>query len=840
MCKTFIAFLLLLSTSTYAQTSIQGKVKDANTKTPIPFATILLSSNSSTITHANGSFQMVLEKPSNFFTVKYAGYNSIKIPILKNQNYYTIELKPKKENLGSNLIDNTSDFAKDLIQKTIALKKKNDPLFALRSFRYKMYNKLHITANPDSIVSAPDSIFIRKKGKWKLERIDSSNIILKKQLRKSHLYLSEKVSEVRFNKSKGFQEYVTASRMSGFEKPVNELFTLQLQSFSIYANTYTIMGNDYKAPLAKNALKTYNYKILDTVKNNSREAYIIYFSPKKKKVKKAIQGLIYLDKASLAVQKGVIEINSTIDVSAIENFRYIEEEKIWFPIEKEIKVQKGPNSDQISLFGNTINLEKRNKSMNDSISLSTNEKKVSDYAQLISKENYFDLTLNPKMNFRGKGIDIVLDDQITSRSEEFWNLYRQDSITKRDRETYVFLDSLSKSRKVENKLSLIRKLTQGYLGTKFIDFDLRYLIKYNNYEGFKPGVGAITNNNFSKKFRLSAYGLYGFKDKDFKYGLGAEVRLDRFSDTWAGFMFTDDLTETGSEGFITDGRAFYVFEPRLFNITLFHKNKTLSPFIKHDITSALTAKIQVNKSDIAPTFDYLFFNRGQLFNNYKIASLQMALHWTPANKFIVSDAGKKIFKKSYPQFTVQFTKGFQNFLDADFSFSKLNFRGIYEFSPLNGTSTSFLFRAGIAWGDLPITELYHVSPNNPDDSAILRRFAVADSNSFETMFFNEFFSDKYLSFQVRHKLKRFHISNKFKPQLVMVSRFAIGDASSQDKHLNFNFNTLEQGYYESGFEVNQLFKGFGISTFYRYGPYGLKGFDQNFSFKFTFNFSLGF
>jgi hypothetical protein len=840
MRQTLHALLLFVTVSAFSQQHIEGVIKDETTQKPLPFVSLSYGSGEKIFSNADGTFTLSTKLASESFLVTYVGYASAKIVLIKSKKFYTVLLKPLPESKVGQPPNYLYKNAVTIIENAIRTKKNNDPEKVLKSFRLRAYSKILVTANKDSIIATPDSIFKKKRGKLILKKLDTTGYFLKNQLQKSHLYLSEKASEIRFLKSKGRQEYINASRMAGFTKPVNELLTLQLQSFSLYANNLSILGTNYKAPLAANATKFYNYTLLDTVNNSKRAAYVIYFSPKKKNRVSGIQGLIHVDKESLAIQKGIIYVSDGVIFNAVQNFQYFKDAGLWFPVNKNIEVKKKPDTDQISLFGNTINLDRKNVSMNDSISLNTHQQKASDYVRLISMEKYSNIEFNPEMNYPGKGIDIVLDDKISERKETFWSNIRPNKITDREKETYFFLDSLSKARKVENKISLIRKLTQGYLGTRYIDFDLRYLIKYNNFEGFKPGVGAVTNNDFSKKVRLSAYGLYGFKDTDFKYGLGAETRLDRFSNTWLGFMFTDDITETGSEGFITDGRAFYVFEPRLFNITLFHKNKTLSPYIQHDILPSLTAKVQVNKSDIAPTFNYQFLNRGRIFRNYKIATFQMALHWAPENTILLSDAGKRTVRRGYPQFTMQFTKGFRDFLDADFNFAKLNFRGIYQINALSGANTSFLLRAGIAWGDLPLTELYHVSPNNPDNIAILRRFSVADSNSFETMFFNEFFSDKYLSFQVRHTLPNFIVTDKFKPQLVLVSRFAIGDTASKDKHLNFEFNTLDQGFYESGIEVNRLFKGFGISTFYRYGPYQLKGFDQNFSFKFTFNFSLGF
>jgi hypothetical protein len=59
-----------------------------------------------------------------------------------------------------------------------------------------------------------------------------------------------------------------------------------------------------------------------------------------------------------------------------------------------------------------------------------------------------------------------------------------------------------------------------------------------------------------------------------------------------------------------------------------------------------------------------------------------------------------------------------------------------------------------------------------------------------------------------------------------------------DRHQNITFNTLEDGYSESGFEINKLLFGFGLSFAYRYGAYHLPKTEDNVAFKFTFNVSL--
>jgi len=106
------------------------------------------------------------------------------------------------------------------------------------------------------------------------------------------------------------------------------------------------------------------------------------------------------------------------------------------------------------------------------------------------------------------------------------------------------------------------------------------------------------------------------------------------------------------------------------------------------------------------------------------------------------------------------------------------------------------------------------------------------------MFFNEFFSDKIASIQIKHHLKPFVISEKIQPELVLITRHAIGDINNVEKHQNIAFGSLKEGYSESGFEINKILFGFGLSFAYRYGAYHLPTFQENLSFKFTFNMKI--
>ncbi|KJD31795.1 hypothetical protein PK35_13685 [Tamlana nanhaiensis] len=384
----------------------------------------------------------------------------------------------------------------------------------------------------------------------------------------------------------------------------------------------------------------------------------------------------------------------------------------------------------------------------------------------------------------------------------------------------------------------MQHLGQGYFPTRFLDLDLRYLIKFNQYEGIRTGLGFVTNNNFSERYRINSYLVYGFRDHRFKYSIGGGFRVSENTNTWINLAYTDDLQETGSTKFITDGRFFQFFEPRLLNIDLFHKHITKKISIEHELHNTLIFESEFATSKIEPTYAYNFNLNGNQFTNFDISYAKLALNWNPFNKTVQLSEDKSTIKPGFPQFTLQYTKSFKDVLSSDFNFSKIDFKSIFRLGSANQSFSEITLVSGIANGNAPLTHLYHAYPNNITKQTIMQRFSVAGLTSFETMYFNEFFSDKFATLQYKYFLKPFKISQRFKPQVVLISRYAIGNMQHPEQHENISFSTLNKGYTESGFELNKLLFGFGLSFTYRYGAYHLPDISDNVALKFTFNVSL--
>ncbi|WP_348813143.1 DUF5686 family protein [Flavobacterium maritimum] len=830
--KHFCLLMFFFSFSLQAQFQINGIVKDTSTNKPLPFATITSDDGTNTISDVDGKFSIISKKNISTFDVSYIGYTKAIVRIENNKNYYVVLLLQNTNNLNEIVISRENP-ALAIIKKTIEAKDANDPQKKLNSFEFKSYNRLIVSANPDSISGKIDSVFVQKSYGSQFIKIDSANYKFKEIVRQQHLFQTEKVSQYQFSDNQ-LKETILGTKMAGFKQPVYEIIAFNLQSFSIYDNNYELFETKYNSPFAPDALKDYNYKLLDSVVVDGRNTYMIYFKNRKKRKASGLEGVLYVDQESFAIAKAVMRIKGVLDISGIHDFRYIPEEKIWFPSTKTFKIVKGKNDDDIKILGGTIQFEGDVEK-----NFKPRKKEASDYTYLLSESNNFDLKYNIPLQIKKPSIYIEIKDEAVNKPEDFWNKYRKDSLDIRSQKTYLVLDSLSIKKRIESKISIGRKVINGYLPLGFFDLDLRKIISYNNYEGLRLGVGGITNENFAKKYKIEGYAAYGTRDKAYKYSLGAGTRLDKFTNSWIGVSYTDDVREIASTVFAIDKRAFKIYDPRPINISTFYNYLSWKTFVETKIIPKTESIFELSQTYVEPKFSYAFNINEKLYYSYNMTTAMISLRWNPFSDYMQTPTGRLEVEKRFPKFTLQYTQSLPNIWQNDFDFSKIDFRTEYEKNFLNGQKTSLLFEAGYAIGDVPLTHLYNTAPNNLNKETVIQRITFAGKNSFETMFFNEFFSSKYAYFQFKHGFSRVTIFKKIKPSLVLVSRMAWGDMDKPEQHVGIEYKTLNKGFFESGIELNQIFNGLGLGGFYRYGPNQLPKFEDNIAIKISFILNLG-
>ncbi len=371
----------------------------------------------------------------------------------------------------------------------------------------------------------------------------------------------------------------------------------------------------------------------------------------------------------------------------------------------------------------------------------------------------------------------------------------------------------------------------GYYPLWIFNIDLRSVVKYNNHEAFRLGIGGITNDKLFEKYKIGGYFAYGLRDKSSKFSIGGSVRLNKPNKLWLDIYYTDDIREFGDYTILTDKLVYSIIEPRLLNIIQFYKHSSWRSSLNFHFNNQLISEIQVAKRDISQIENYQYINNNITYSKYTLSEATLSVRYGINNQ---KPASIEYYGGGLPSISFQVTQGFKNVFGSDFNYTKLGFKADYYLKRKTLSSTNILLVGSLALGDVPLTHLFHASPNSPTKDAVLQRFSVAGRNSFETMYFGEFFSDKYTALHIKHSLFRLHISEKIQPEAVVFTRHAIGDVSNKAKHQGIVFNTLNQVYSESGVELNRILFGFGLSFAYRYGYYHLPNFDDNIAFKFTF------
>jgi hypothetical protein len=827
--KQLIFLFLLFSMFMQGQNRINGIVKDAVSKKPIPFATIEFASGEKSFTDVTGKFDILYFENDTPIYIGYIGYEKLSF-VPNSKTYCSILLQPNKK--SEQLLSNNHAYekAKKIMATVVQRKNSNNPQNVISKFQFKGYNKTTITANPDSIIGRIDSVFKPKKNKFV---IDSSDYKFKKIISKQHLFQTEKIAQFQWENNH-FKETVIGTKMSGFKEPIYEIIGLKLQSYTLYDDKYELIESKYTSPISRTGLNDYTFKLIDSVAIKSRPVYVIYFKNKKKINRKGLEGVLFVDQENYAISKAIMRVRGVIDLTSIHEYVYNPNLNLWLPIENEFKIVKGKNDEPIKILGGTIIFEGETKNTE-----LTQPKFASDFTYLISKTSFFEFDYEPRSILKTKAFTIEVLEEALKKDEPYWNNYRTHHLSYRDENTYTALDSISLQRGIESKLLYGRKIINGYLPVGPFDFDLKYLLSYNNYEGFRFGIGGKTNDRFSKKFRLEGYSAYGLKDQKTKYQLGGATRIGKFSNSWIGGSYTDDVSEIGSTKFNIDKRVFKIYDPRPINVSTFYNHQTWRGFIQTKIFPKTESIWQVNRSHVTPLFDYVFNLNDNLYSNYTMTTASVSLQWNPFSDFMHTPKGQFEVEKRFPKFTFQLTQTLPDVLQNDFSFGKIDVRAEYERKFLNGQKTSVYAQAGYAFGDIPLTHLYNNQPNNLDRDRLLQRVTVAGKNSFETMYFNEFFSNRFVMLHFKHSFKRIEFFKKVKPNMVLVTRMAWGEMEKPEQHIGLTYKTLNEGYFESGLELNQIVKGLGLAGFYRYGPNQLSRFEDNIALKLTFTLDLG-
>jgi hypothetical protein len=447
-----------------------------------------------------------------------------------------------------------------------------------------------------------------------------------------------------------------------------------------------------------------------------------------------------------------------------------------------------------------------------------------------------DIVLNPELVRREfSHLDVEVDKDATSRSESFWNQYRIDTLSKKDRQTYKVLDSIGKAENFDKMAKGLQTLLTGRIPWGPIDIDINRFINYNTYEGLVLGAGIHTNDRLSEWFKIGGFYQYAFGASTSKYGGDVSFLVSRRQDITINASGFYDLTESGGVNFPGDYESI------------------LSGNFRQLLLKKLDRTRSYNLSMGFRAFKYVLFNVG-ISNNFKKTStndlttiegsdtliqsqfnfttITAGFKWAYGEKFIKTINNKISLGTKYPVVWVEYTRGIKDFLGGEYDYDRFDLKIRKTFNIKYLGKLTFQLNGGYVDQPIPVCNLYY-------GQASYRQFTLYAPNSFGTMRMNEFLSNKYASLYLYHDFGYLLLKGKrwFHPEFALSQNIGFGWLDHPERYINNNLNpkVMDLGYYESGLLINNLINlkiyTIGIGAFYRWGPYSFDIVGDNFAYK---------
>jgi hypothetical protein len=436
-------------------------------------------------------------------------------------------------------------------------------------------------------------------------------------------------------------------------------------------------------------------------------------------------------------------------------------------------------------------------------------------------------------------VQLKYNKDATDKPDKFWDAYRIDSLSQKEQITYTVIDSIGEELKLDKTLGVINSITSGNIPWGKVNVKLNRFLDYNKFEGLRLGGGLETNEKLFEHFNVGGYFAYGFKDENWKFGANANYDIDKANDFSIEVDYSNDVREIGSSS-LQNNRFSIQGNPRSFIASTMDIVEQYQIKLSRRDFKYLTWNAALRTEWVRPQYNYFFSENSQLIRNYRNTEAILKLRYAHRERILETPLRRVSLGTKYPIFNLRYTKGFNGLLEGSLDYQKVEANINQSFYSKYLGTTRYNLQAGYIDGDLPIGLLF------TGEGSYDENFPVVMYDRFQTMFPYEFLSDRYVHLFLTHDLGSLLFKSKdFSPGVILHHNMGWGDLSDPDAH-DFQFNTKDQIFIESGLELTNLIKleslgtnmGIGIGGFYRYGFYSLDKSSDNFVYKLNVTFSL--
>lgn len=779
-----------------SQNIISGRVFDSANNIPLAFVNISVKNQATgAISDIDGKFIVETKDIPSELNFSFVGYDSKSFYIKNKSEKIVVYLNPKVENLNEVLIFPGENPAHRIINKTIENKKINAPE-NIEKYSYISYNKMIFTFFLDSL-NTDDTLSEIKK--------DSSYFKAKSFLDKSHMLLLESITSKNFKKPDKLNEKILASRFSGLKEPTLIMLATQLQSFSFYPDLIKIADKNYVNPISKGSTDKYFFLIEDTIINESFDStFVISFRPKKNKNFEALRGVIQINSNKYAIQNVKAEPNIMQDIHIRIQQKYkFYNDTLWFP-----------------------------EQLNTNIVFRTMKANVSNAStslMAIGKTYINELNFTNDSSVKYSNSEIIIEKNAFNKESDLWKKYRADSLDTKELFTYHFVDSIGEAEKLDLKMKTFETLMSGFIPYKFLNFSIDKLFNYNLFEGWRLGLAVQTNEKLLQNFFIGANVAYGFKDKRVKYGSFLKFDLNKNYESNIILDYSFDVNEFGRYSTFDKAYSLLSDNIRYFGISNMDYKLKYKASYNHRLAKYFFLTTFYSESNIITNNNYKFQYYNLITGDFSVNEIGINVKFIFKEKFFQTPKIKYSLGSNYPIIMFSALK----------EISKYNYYK-YELSIKHSLITKYYgtfhykIEAGLLDGFSPLNLMFNSIGSNG------KNYILSD-NSFSTMLYDEFISDKYVAAFTTHNFGKLLMKTKLlSPEIAIANNFIIGKLSNINNHYNYPIKAPDKGYFETGIQINGIFKmqfiGYGVGFYYRYGHYSSSNYKENIVLKLSLKF----
>ena len=819
----FTLFTLLSLHTLLAQTKVSGIVVDQKNK-PVAYATVGFPGTSEgVITNDDGRFYLESNESRKVLQISFYGYETVEMQLDKAVNYdMNIVLKSVEElqevKLYSGKTSKKNNPAIDILRKIWARKRKNG-LRMFKQYQMDKYEKVEFDMNTIDSAFMKSRIF--KGMEFIFNSVDTSKITGKTYL---PIFINEAISKVYGDNTKSkVKDELIANKNSGFSTNQQIIAFIKdlYNEYDIYENYLKFYDKAFTSPLSRTGIDVYNYVLADSAFIDKKWCYNIVYYPRRKN-ELTFKGDFWVNDTTWAIK----DINMQVVKSA--NINWV----------KEIYIEQ-----QFDVLNDSVFLLTRDYMLTD-FALNKKEKSKGVYGKRTTM--YQNHVFNRELpdEFYKEKVNYY-NEEAYNRSDEFWEENRFEELNKDEKGIYKMLDTLKTNKKFKQLYDLVAILGSGYIQKGNIDFGPIFsTLGYNEVEGIRLRFGGRTYFGPNDRWRIQAYGAYGFSDNKFKYGVSGKYLIDPKSRLIIQGGNRRDIEQIGASLTTTNdilGRSFassalFVSgnNGNLTNINLTNLSFEIEPIKNLTFSAGYSFRTLVSANETFSLAYYTDLNRTQIKERTTQSEANVLLDYTPRRKTVGYGVERSIVDSPFTRVFVNYTQGLKGVMNSDFEYQRIQ---LYAKQPMNIGGIGRLdviTELGKTYGYVPLG-LMSIVPGNQTYFTI--------ENTFNCLDFYEFQADTYATFQLQHNFggrifSRIPFMRKLNWRETVGIKGVYGTISQDNRVINepsgLIYQAPEDLYWEYNAGIGNIFKVFRIEFAWR-GSYIAPG-STNFAIKGAFGF----